>query len=723
MSSADKLGGNKSVPTSYQNWSKFDQKRFLREFGDINWMDALNLDEGDVDSSFDSFNSIMSGLVDRHLPTVKLTQRQTKVRFQKPWITTGILKSITKRDFFFRKFTRSNSPDAKSFFHNQFKRYRNMIVSLCRRSKINHFSRYFNVNSNNVKKIWQGVRDIISLKSSKSLKPISLKINGAVVSDPTAVANSFNSYFSSIAESIRSQVPPSSKQYSFYLNHSNRNSMFLSPVTPEEVSNSILSLSSNKSSGPNSIPIKILKLIHQDISFPLSNIINLSFTKGRFPSTLKLSKVIPVFKKGSPLESSNYRPISLLSNIEKIFEKLMHSRLLSFLDSHSIIYCRQYGFRKSHSTIQALINIVERIRQCIDKGHAAVGVFVDLTKAFDTVDHSILLSKLSHYGVRGITNCWFKSYLASRSQFVSISNCKSELKTILHGVPQGSVLGPLLFLLYINDLHEAIKFSEVNLFADDTTLFQFGASLKSLSDNVNTDLSLLSDWLNANKIALNASKTEYVLFKSRLKTFESELEIYITGRKLDPSTSIKYLGVKIDQHLKWGDHISDISVKLRRANGAISRLRHFLPRSILINIYHAIFNSHLSYACQLWGQYDSKFSHRVLVLQKYALRLISFSNPRSPSSPLFARLKILQIFDLVKVLNVLFVYQFLNAKLPTDLRNTFSFTKIDHFYSTRSKALGILKIPKVNTKLHAVSGTFFSNSFLQYNYQILPKAN
>jgi hypothetical protein len=299
--------------------------------------------------------------------------------------------------------------------------------------------------------------------------------------------------------------------------------MFLSPVTPDEFSNSNLSLSSNNWSGPNSIPIKILKLIHQDISFPLSNIINLSFTKGRFPSTLKLSKVIPVFKKGSPLESSNYRPISLLSNIEKIFEKLMHSRLLSFLDSHSIIYCRQYGFRKSHSTIHALINIVERIRQCIDKGHAAVGVFVDLTKAFDTVDHSILLSKLSHYGVRGITNCWFKSYLASRSQFVSISNCKSELKSILHGVPQGSVLGPLLFLLYINDLHEAIKFSEVNLFADDTTLFQFGASLKSLSDNVNTDLSLLSDWLNANKIALNASKTEYVLFKSRLKTLNPSL--------------------------------------------------------------------------------------------------------------------------------------------------------------------------------------------------------
>jgi len=163
----------------------------------------------------------------------------------------------------------------------------------------------------------------------------------------------------------------------------------------------------------------------------------------------------------------------------------MYSRLISFLDSYSIIYRRQYGFRKSHSTIHALINIVERIRQSLDKGHAAVGVFVDLQKAFDTVDHSILLSKLKHYGVRGIANKWFKSYLSSRLQFVSVANCQSEVEFILHGVPQGSVLGPLLFLLYINDLHEAIKFSEVTLFADDTNLFQFGNSVKSLNDNIN----------------------------------------------------------------------------------------------------------------------------------------------------------------------------------------------------------------------------------------------
>ena len=304
-------------------------------------------------------------------------------------------------------------------------------------------------------------------------------------------------------------MPPTYNHFSRFLGTPNPHSIFLAPTTPEEIAKVISSFSTSKSSGPNSIPVRVLKLLKLDISEPISTLINRSFSAGVFPSALKVSKVIPVFKnKGSPLEVSNYRPISLLSNIEKIYEKVMYTRLMDFLNRFKQIYSRQFGFRKAHSTVNTLINIVERIRGSLDKGEFACGVFVDLQKAFDTVDHEILLAKLNHYGVRGIANTWFKSYLSDRSQFVCLSNHKSKIKAVKHGVPQGSVLGPLLFLLYINDLHHSIKSSETYHFADDTHLLNFAKSVWSLCGKINSDLRVLVSWLNANKISLNADKTQ-----------------------------------------------------------------------------------------------------------------------------------------------------------------------------------------------------------------------
>ena len=421
---------------------------------------------------------------------------------------------------------------------------------------------------------------------------------------------------------------------------------------------------------------------------------------------------------------SNYRPISLLSNIEKIYEKVMYSRLIAFLDSHNLIYARQFGFRKGHSTVHALIDITERIRKCLDKGEFAGGVFVDLQKAFDTVDHKILLSKLEHYGIRGCCNDWFRSYLSERLQFVTICNSNSSSRQISHGVPQGSTLGPLLFLIYINDLHLAIKHSETFHFADDTHLLHFAKTISSLCSKINADLRILTCWLNANKISLNSSKTEFILFRSRSKPLNFTPFLKLLGKRIYPSSSVKYLGIRIDQHLDWKAHISETSMKLRRANGALSKLRHYIPLKTLVNIYHAIFSSHMRYACQVWGLCDNVACHRILTLQKCALRLITFSAPRSPSNPIFSDLGILKFFNLVEVLNILFVHQLFNFDLPEGLMDTFDFSKISHSFNTRGSCLGLLKISSVNTKTYGLH-SFSRLSIQQWNHlqQSFPDIN
>ena len=303
------------------------------------------------------------------------------------------------------------------------------------------------------------------MKNVISTVPRTLSYDDNTITNPCEIANVFNNYFASVADTAKQNINYSHKYFSEYLKHHCNNSIFIQPKDSEEIANIISSLNMNKASGPFSISNKILILLKQDISKQFADLFSLSFSSGSFPSILKTAKVVPVFK-----DYCNYRPIYLLSNVEKILERLMYKRVYNFLTENNIICDMQLGFRQKFSTSHALINLPENIRQALDEGYIGCGISVNLQKPFDTVDHEIMLSKLDYYGIRGISNTWFKSYLSNRKQSVSINSYDSGLAEINCGVPQGSVLGPLLFLLYINDLNQAITFFKVHHFADDTLL-------------------------------------------------------------------------------------------------------------------------------------------------------------------------------------------------------------------------------------------------------------
>ena len=340
------------------------------------------------------------------------------------------------------------------------------------------------------------------------------------------IANAFNDFFGTIAQKTKDKIIESKKSFKDFLNtNMTDNSMFLRPTTETEILKAILDLKVSKASDPSSIPTSCFKMIAPIIGPLLSDIFNECITDGVFPSCLKIASIKPLHKKNSKLEVGNYRPISLLSNVGKLFEKILHKRLISFFDENNTIFRNQFGFRKGHNTTHAIIALTELVRESLDNNEFAAGVFIDLQKAFDTVDHKILLEKLYHYGIRGPPLRLLKSYLTDRSHYVSIKLANSSTRSIKHGVPQGSVLGPLLFLIYINDLNNAIKNSTTLHFADDTSLICQTKSLKALNKKINQDLSNLTEWLRANKISLNASKTEIIIFRNKTKVIKKILTL------------------------------------------------------------------------------------------------------------------------------------------------------------------------------------------------------
>ena len=450
----------KPVQKKIRDFTRFNETSFLEDLTLINWNSIAEKENEDIDKIFSTFYNSYNKIVNKHAPLKQISHRQLR-RFSKPWITRGIRTSIKIKNKLFASGNRQ-----------KYKLYRNKINKLVKASKKQYYHNYFSINFTNMKKTWDGINSLLNRKSKPQghIKAIKNPHNdNKIVRNPQKIANIFNDYFASVGRNLANKIP-NSCQYSYFLDNSKSpdKSFLFKPVFATEIELEILSIPNNKSHGLYSSPTKLLKISSKIISEILAKIINISITSGRYPSKLKMSKIIPVYKQGDATELNNYRPISLLSTFDRVFEKLMYKRMKDFIDLNNIISTGQYGFREGHSTEHAITDIVSTIQKNMDKHFYTCGIFIDLKKAFDTVDLKILLDKLRFYGFRGIINDWFESFLCSRSQTTQIENHISNKSTVTHGVPQGSVLGPLL--LYINDIQNASKIFHFYLFADDTSI-------------------------------------------------------------------------------------------------------------------------------------------------------------------------------------------------------------------------------------------------------------
>ena len=396
----------------------------------------------------------------------------------------------------------------------------------------------------------------------------------------------------------------------------------------------ILKSKNDKAAGPFCIPVRILKIIRHVVSRTLEAIFNLSFSTGIVPSSVKIAKVIPVSKKGSCSHLNNYRLISLLSVFDKLLEKLMYKRIVNYLDKNSILYEKQFGFRTKHSTNHAIISIVDNIQRVVEEKEFSCGIFLDFSKAFDTVNHEILIRKLENYGIRGITNDWFRSYLSNRKQYVYINNTSSDPCQGNCGIPQGSVLGPLLFLIYINDFSRCSTLFDFHLFADDSNLFYKRKSLSVLQSDINRELSKVQEWLCVNRLALNIKKSNYVKFHLPQRKMLCSPILEINEKHHKREFSIRYLGIFIDSHLNWKSQVTYIVKKINRSIGVISKLRYYLNRITLINLYNALIYPFLIYGIIIWGNTYPTTTHPLLVLQKKATRIMTFSQLDAHTNPL-----------------------------------------------------------------------------------------
>ena len=453
---------------------------------------------------------------------------------------------------------------------------------------------------------------------------------------------------------------------------------------------------------------------------------------GIYPSQLKLSRVKPLHKAGDKTQFGNYRPISLLPSLSKIFERVIFDQLLAYFTNNSLLCVKQFGFRPEHSTELAALKLVNSLIAQMDSNNVPVNIYIDLSKAFDTLNHSILLSKLEYYGITGRSYDLLKNYLSNRSQYVEFNGHISNTLPKSTGVPQGSVLGPLLFLIYINDLPLVSHIFDMLMYADDTTLY-CNINQTITAKTINREVIKISQWLGANKLSLNVAKIKFMVFHASKKSVIYP-ELQINGNNIERVTQFNFLGLILESNLSWNKHINHISLKVSKAIGILYRLKSVYPLSVLLTLYNTLVLPYFNYGILTWGSII-KEDHHLHKLQKKAVRIITQSDYIAHTEPLCKQNRLIKLPNMFSLAVWKFYYKVMNNQLPIyfsvmkpvlpqicsryEVRNpVFHLPHIRHSFADQSIRCCLIKQLNAENGSTITTGMVHTSSFPSYKYHI-----
>ena len=670
----------------YRNMNEENIELFVEQLSNIDWQQVI--EENSTQIAFDKFLSILASKFNDSFPKKKRRPNKKTCKLQ-PFMTRGLLKSRLKKLKLLGK--KQKTPTEANI--NEYNTYRNIYNRLIKEAKKHYYNSSLEEHKGDMKKTWEVLKEAISKQNNRSDKISELCFNGEVIKDKWKMANKLNNFFVSIADDIVSNINPPLPQNidpTTHMTHVDSHMTFKN-VDPESLKTIVSEMDNKKSSDLFDMSNFLIKKIINVILNPLCHIFNLSLSTGVIPVQLKEAKIVPIYKLDNGNDAgkkipANYRPISLLPIISKILEKIVGQQLSDYLELNHIIYKHQYGFQQNKSTVHPMIHLLNEIGRAKKDGKVSVGIFMDISRAFDSLSIPILIKKLEKIGIKNTELDWFKNYLSGRKQCIFLNDIKSSFLETNRGVPQGGVISPILFLIYINDLPNITEMLTL-LFADDSNFIYSGNSLDEILPLINADLKKICDWFRLNELSIHPDKSKFMIFNKNESSIDwDNISInlnfnndgsndenlikklgYINSESTIPA--VKFLGVFIDSKLNFEYHIKYIRKKIAFSLFAINRAKKYLNEKALKTLYISLIHSNLTYCLIIWSSCKLSTLNPLIKLQKKAIRIISNANYNAHTEKLFKKHEILPLNELAIYSKILFMYDFINNRLPSSFEN------------------------------------------------------